>query len=505
MEHSFYLQPDSYLSIEDIAHIVYNRTPVALSPASLESIQACRQFLDQLSSDNTLYYGINTGFGSLCNVAISKDELETLQSNLVLSHACGSGPLVEDEIVAIMLLLKVKSLIQGYSGVQIQTAQRLLDFLNQQTFPLVYELGSLGASGDLAPLAHLSLPLLGKGQMRHQGEIFPSQALLDRFDWEVLHLQSKEGLALLNGTQFSTAFGVWAMIESQRLLRQAQWIGALSAEAFDCGLSAYDARIHKIRRHSAQERVAQQLLQLRQESPIAQRKKSYTQDPYSFRCMPQVHGATLKALQHCREVIENEANAVTDNPNIFLEEGDILSGGNFHAQPIALVLDYCKVAMAELGNISERRTYQLISGKRELPEFLVVNPGLNSGLMIPQYLAASAVSHNKQLATPASVDSIVSSNGQEDHVSMAANAATQLYRILNNLDTVLAVELLTAAQAMEFRKPLHTSPQLQVLLDRYREKVAPLDKDRLLHDDLVITLQFLKSNADAPLVENLLQ
>ncbi len=505
MEHSFYLESDTYLSIEEIAHIIYEKMPVSLAQSSKESLQTCREYLDQLASDNTLYYGINTGFGSLCNVAISKDELETLQSNLVLSHACGSGPMVDDDVVAIMLLLKVKSLIQGYSGVQTRTAQRLLDFLNHQTFPILYELGSLGASGDLAPLAHLSLPLLGRGQMKYKGEIYPSQALLDKFEWDILHLQSKEGLALLNGTQFSTAYGVWAMIESQRILRQAQWIGALSADAFDCGLSAFDARIHRIRRHDAQEMVAKQLLKLRQDSPIALQKKSHTQDPYSFRCMPQVHGATLKALQHCKEVIENEANAVTDNPNIFVEQGDILSGGNFHAQPIALVLDYCKIAMAELGNISERRTYQLISGKRNLPEFLVANPGLNSGLMIPQYLAASAVSHNKQLATPASVDSIVSSNGQEDHVSMAANAATQLQRILKNLDTILAVELLTAAQAMEFRKPLLTSPQLQVLLERYRQIVPALNKDRLLHDDIVNTIHFLKTNQDAPLIENLLQ
>lgn len=481
------------LTLKDIAQILDGNMKIALSEESTRQIARCREYLDnKTSSSSTPVYGINTGFGSLYNRNIPKDQLEQLQENLVMSHACGTGPEVPHEMVSLMLFLKVQSLAYGYSGVQIATTQRLVDMFNARVLPRVYEMGSLGASGDLAPLAHLSLPLIGKGEVFYQGKSHSGEEALQLLKWERIHFKSKEGLALLNGTQFMSAYGVWCLHHAHRLLKISNLIGALSLDAFDGRIEPFDERVHKIRAHAGQLKVAKEFRELLKGSEILAQAKSHVQDPYSFRCIPQVHGASDDAIQHITKVFLTEINGVTDNPNVFPDDDTIISAGNFHGQPLALSLDFLSIALAELGNISERRTYQLISGSRLLPNYLVANPGINSGLMIPQYTAASLVSQNKQLCSPASVDSIVSSNGQEDHVSMGANAATKAYRIVNNLYSILAIELITAAQAIHFRRPLKTSSVLENFLNNFRQHVPFIESDRLLHDDIVKAEKFLK-------------
>jgi len=467
---------------------------LALSTQAISRIEECKSYLDQkLQESDKLYYGINTGFGSLCNIAISKHDLSTLQRNLVMSHACGTGAQVPDEIVRLMLVLKIQSLAYGHSGVQLATVQRLVDLYNHDVLPVVFEQGSLGASGDLAPLAHLALPLLGLGEVLVNGNIAHSSSLNATFGWPAIELQAKEGLALLNGTQFMTAYGVYAILQGERLLKQANMVAALSLEAFDCRTEPFHSLVHEVRPHAGQMQVAASIRHWLAGSPTAAREKTAVQDPYSFRCIPQVHGASYDTWLHAASVFETEMNAVSDNPNLFPEEDMIISGGNFHGQPLAFALDFLAIAMAEIGSISERRIYQLISGSRGLPAFLIAHSGLNSGMMIPQYTAASIASQNKQLAVPASIDSIVSSNGQEDHVSMGANAATKLYRVLENVQTILAIELMNAAQAFELRDDWKTSAGLTALWQDYREKVPFLNEDRLLHDDILASKTFLKN------------
>ncbi len=481
------------LTLEQVAGVLRDDSKISLSDESAQRIQHCRQYLEDkiINSDDT-FYGINTGFGSLCNVQIGKHELEELQLNLIKSHACGMGDEVPADVVRLMLLLKIQGLSLGYSGVQLTTIQRLIDFYNHDVLPVIFQQGSLGASGDLAPLAHLSLPLEGLGEVRLNGERMPASAALEKFGWQPIRLKAKEGLALLNGTQFCQAYGVWCLLEARRLFDLANRCAALSLDAFDCRPSPFNELLHKIRPHEGQLKVAETIRNLLKNSEIAAREKISVQDPYAFRCVPQVHGASYDAIAHVERIFLTEINSVTDNPTIFPDDDAILSGGNFHAQPLALPLDYLAIALAELGSISERRTYQLISGQRGLPAFLTNRGGLHSGLMIPQYTAASIVSQNKQLCTPASVDTIVSSNGQEDHVSMGANAATKAYRIVENVERVLAIEWMTAAQAMEFRRPASTSPQMEALLESYRKEVPALGADRVLHDDMQKTLAFLK-------------
>jgi histidine ammonia-lyase len=492
------LEPIHYISIKkltlnDLDHILHGHSKIALSEESRIHIINCRDYLDKkISSSSNPVYGINTGFGSLYNKYIPKDQLEQLQENLVMSHACGTGPEVPREIVLLMLFLKVQSLAYGYSGVQLETVERLNDMFNHRVLPKVYEMGSLGASGDLAPLAHLSLPLIGLGEVHYLNKIYSSKEVLEILGWERIHFKAKEGLALLNGTQFMSAYGVWSVLNANRILKLANLIGALSLDAFDGRFEPFDELVHQLRPHSGQINVAREMRRLLEGSKIISQPKKHVQDPYSFRCIPQVHGASEDTINYVSEVILTEVNGVTDNPNVFPEEDKIISAGNFHGQPIALVLDFLSIALAELGNISERRTYQLISGARDLPNYLVANPGINSGLMIPQYTAASLVSQNKQLCTPASVDSIVSSNGQEDHVSMGANAATKIYRIVNNIYSILAIELITASQAMHFRRPLKSSPLLEKFLNTFRQTVPFIETDRLLHDDLIKTEKFIK-------------
>jgi histidine ammonia-lyase len=462
-----------------------------LSEAAKKRIQKNRSYLENKINSGETYYGINTGFGSLCNVRIANDDLSQLQENLVCSHACGMGNKVPKELVKLMLLLKIHGLSQGYSGVRLEIVEQLVAFYNNDIIPVVFEQGSLGASGDLAPLAHLSLPLFGQGKVYFNNEIVEAKHALDKCKLQAIPLAAKEGLALLNGTQFMSSFGTYAIWYAQRLLEWANCIAAISADAYLAKNEPFQPYIHKVRPHKGQIETAAQMLSLLAGSELQQQAKEQVQDPYSFRCIPQVHGASSDVIDQVAKVMEIEINSVTDNPIVFDEEDVIVSGGNFHGQPLALQLDFLAIAMAELANISERRTYLLISGQRGLAPFLAPEAGLNSGFMIAQYTAASIVSQNKQYCTPASVDSIVSSNGQEDHVSMGANAATKLFKVLENVQRVLAIELITAVQAIEFRRPLKSSEKLEHIITAFRKEVGFMHTDRLLHDDLIKAEQFL--------------
>ena len=481
------------LDLATIQSIILEEKQLELSNEAIDKIENCRAYLDdKLKAETQPIYGINTGFGSLYNVKISKDNLTKLQENLMMSHACGTGDVVPNQVVKLMLLLKIQSLSYGHSGVQLQTVQRLIAFFNHNILPIVYTQGSLGASGDLAPLAHLSLPLIGKRKVWYTDAILDAEDLNTFFKWDVIKLQSKEGLALLNGTQFMSAYGIYLLLKSYKLSYLADLIGSISLEAFDGRIEPFDELIHLVRPHNGQLKTAERIRAFVEGSEIIQQEKQHVQDPYSFRCIPQVHGATKDTLAFVEKTFITEINSVTDNPNIFAKEDKIISGGNFHGQPLALALDYLKIAMSELGNISERRVFQLVSGLRGLPAFLVDNPGLNSGFMIPQYTAASIVSANKQLASPASIDSIVSSNGQEDHVSMGANAATQAYSLIHNVERVLAIELFNASQALCFRLPLQSSSFIESFLQSYRVEVPFVKEDEVLHDDIEASILFIK-------------
>ncbi|TVZ28493.1 histidine ammonia-lyase [Gillisia sp. Hel_I_86] len=489
---SYHYISSAVLDLQIIQEILQNKMKLELSEESRVNIVKSRKYLDEkIKQSDVPVYGINTGFGSLCNVKISKDHLTQLQENLVMSHACGTGALVAKPIIRLMLLLKIQSLSYGHSGIALETVQRLMDFYNEDVLPVIYEQGSLGASGDLAPLAHLSLPLLGKGEVYFKGEQVKAATVLEKFNWEPIKMQSKEGLALLNGTQFMSAHGVYALIASYRLCYLADMIGAVSIDAFNCNMSPYDELVHMVRPHRGQIKTAERIRAFLEGSEIAMKEKASVQDPYSFRCIPQVHGASKDTLSFARKTIKTEINSVTDNPNIFIEADKIISGGNFHGQPLALALDYMAIAMAEIGNISERRIYQLVSGLRELPTFLVENPGLNSGFMIPQYTAASIVSQNKQYATPSSIDSIVSSNGQEDHVSMGSNGATKLLKVVDNISTILAIELFNASQALHYREPQKTSPILQEVVAEFRKVVPILLEDQIMSTHIKAAKKFV--------------
>lgn len=482
------------LQLQELRQVAGGKVVAGLSEESRGRIAACREWLDQKADiQNKPIYGVNTGFGALYNRSINKEQLTALQRNLVMSHACGTGDEVAAPIVRLMLFLKAHALSLGLSGVQVQTVERLLDFLNEDILPVVYQQGSLGASGDLAPLAHLVLPLLGLGEVNWKGEKHPADQVLKEFGWEPVELQSKEGLALLNGTQFMSAHGVWVLLRALEVEQLADICGALSLEAYNGCLDPFISLLHEIRPHQGQIQTAQHFRNLLEGSQIIEQPKKHVQDPYSFRCIPQVHGASKDAIHYVKGVVETEINSVTDNPTVFPEEDMVISGGNFHGQPLALAYDYLAIALAEMGSISERRVYRLISGQRQLPEFLVANPGLNSGFMIPQYTAASMVSQNKQLCTPSSIDSIPSSNEQEDHVSMGANGATRLLRVLDNLENILAIEFFTATQALEFRRPLRSSDYLEQLVADYRKQVPFVEEDRVLYPEIHKSREFLRS------------
>ncbi|MEY3727093.1 MAG: hypothetical protein RL098_552 [Bacteroidota bacterium] len=483
----------NYLSLEEFEHLLNANDSLVLSAELQERIQTCRDYLDQKVANSTqLIYGINTGFGSLCDTAISTADLEALQRNLVCSHACGMGEEVPLVIVRRMLLLKVLGLSKGASGVQLATVERLLFFFNNHIYPVVYQQGSLGASGDLAPLAHLSLPLIGEGEVYFENQKISATELNKKFNLKPIILQSKEGLALLNGTQFMSAYATYAVAEAYQLFEGFNQVAALSMEAYDARKEPFAANVNEIRNQVGQIRVAAWFRKQLEGSEIMEQAKAHVQDPYSFRCIPQVHGASLDTIDHAAQVVTREINAVTDNPTVFPEDDQVVSAGNFHGQPLALILDFLAIAMAEMGSISERRTYKLISGTRGLPAFLVKNPGLNSGLMITQYTCASIVSQNKQLCTPASVDTIDSSNGQEDHVSMGANAATKLFRVLDNCQKILAIELIHAAQGLEFRRPLQAAVWTEALHAQFRAVVPSLETDRIMATDMQAAQQFLK-------------
>jgi histidine ammonia-lyase len=484
---------NQWISLSELEHILSNDYTLELGDEARQAIQACRSYLDEkVKRHDQLIYGINTGFGSLCNTAIPNEDLEQLQRNLVLSHACGAGEEVPNELVKRMLLLKVLGLSHGNSGVQVATVERLIYFFNHTILPVVYQQGSLGASGDLAPLAHLSLPLIGEGEVYYNGTKQASSHVLKSLDLQPIVLQSKEGLALLNGTQFMSAYASYCVANGKKLWYNWNKVAALSLEAYDGRINPFQANVNEIRNQQGQIETAKIVRELLEGSEIITQHKEHVQDPYSFRCIPQVHGASKDAIDYCAMIVEREINAVTDNPTVFPEEDDVVSAGNFHGQPLAITMDFLAIALAEMGSISERRVYKLISGTRGLPAFLVANPGLNSGFMIPQYTAASIVSQNKQLCTPASIDSIDSSNGQEDHVSMGSNAATKLYRIVQNCFTLQGIELMNAAQGFEFRRPLKSSEKIEDLFAAFRGYVKFVKNDTYLHPMIDESCMFAK-------------
>jgi histidine ammonia-lyase len=482
------------LELAELAHILGTRSPIALTKEAAAAVKRSHAYLrDRLKRSDAPIYGVNTGFGSLADTRIDKKDLAQLQKNLVMSHACGSGEPVPADIVRAMLVLKVQNMAFGHSAVATATVARLIDMYNADVLPVVYERGSLGASGDLAPLAHLSLPLIGLGEVMVGGKRMPSAQALKKFGWSPLELGPKEGLALLNGTQFMNAYAALLTLKANRLAHQSDVIAALSLDAYDGRIEPFHASVHAVRPHPGQAAVAGHMRELLQGSKLIARKKAHVQDPYSFRCIPQVHGASRDAIGYVESVVERELESVTDNPTVFDDEDLVVSAGNFHGQPLALALDLLAIAVAELGSISERRTYKLIGGQRGLPTYLVAKPGINSGFMIPQYTAASLVSANKQRAMPNSVDTIDSSNGQEDHVSMGAAAALKTWTVVHDVERILAIELLNAAQALDFRRPSRSSAPIESLHARFRKRVPFVEKDVVMHDLMEAALDFLRA------------
>ena len=486
----------SDLTIADIESILKENLKLKLDQQTEKKVSSNRLYLDQkLENSDVLHYGINTGFGSLCNKVISSGELRKLQVNLVRSHACGLGKKVDNEMVKIMMLLKIQSLSRGYSGITLTTLKRLIYFFNHDIFPIVYEQGSLGASGDLAPLAHMSLALIGEGFVSYNNKLISAEQIHIDLKIDPILLETKEGLALLNGTQFMSAYAVHAALDVSRLFDHSTKISALSLDAYNCQLSPFNPELHALRPYHGQQYISAEILKLLSESDIVKVKDKDVQDPYSFRCIPQVHGASYDVFIDFKQKVEIEINSVTDNPVIIDDKNQIISAGNFHGQPLAYIMDFLTIAIAELGSISERRVYKLISGTRGLPAFLVQNPGLNSGLMIPQYTAASIVSKNKILCQPASVDSIESSNGQEDHVSMGSISAVKLKEVIENVQRILSIELLVASQAFGFRSTRKTSPSLTNLLENFSNEVPFIEEDTVMHDLMVKSEEFLNRNS----------
>lgn len=488
-----YISP-SPLTFETIENILNKGYKLALSEESKQLINDCKTYLDEkIARSEKPLYGITTGFGSLCKISISPEDLSQLQANLVMSHACSVGEPIHKDIIRLMLLLKAHALSLGKSGVQLATVERIIDMYNHDVLPVVRELGSLGASGDLAPLANLFLPLINEGAVYYKGKILDAKEVNEKLGWSPIALGAKEGLALLNGTQFMSSHAVYALLKAFKIVKYADIIGAISLDAYDGRIDPFLPQIHEARPHPGQIETARNIRALLKDSEFQQKPKVRVQDPYSFRCIPQVHGACKDTVMYVASVVEREINSVTDNPTIFVEDDMIVSGGNFHGEPLALVLDFLSIALAELGSISERRTYRLISGDRgHLPEFLVANPGLNSGFMIPQYAAAAIVSKNKQLCTPCSVDSIPSSNEQEDHVSMGGNAATKTVKVCENVERILAIELLNAAQAIDLQRPAKTSPYLEEFLKEFRTIVPFNQEDRVMYKDIDAATAFLQ-------------
>jgi histidine ammonia-lyase len=486
------------LTLARLRRVRDSRPPLRLAPAARRRILASRKIVDRLHDDPTPHYGINTGFGALAHKRVAAADLEKLQENLILSHAVGVGDTVPPEIVRLMLLLKVNGLAVGLSGVSVAVVETLLRFHNADALPVVFSQGSLGASGDLAPLAHLVLPLLGLGEMDHAGRRRPAREVLSDLGLRPLRLQSKEGLGLINGTQFMSAYAVHCLLRIESLLKIADIAAAMTLEAARGSAAPFDARIHAARPHPGQRDAAANLRALLRGSGIlpSHAHCAKVQDPYSLRCAPQVHGASRLVFAHAREVVETEINSATDNPLVFAD-GSVVSGGNFHGEPLAFVLDYLALAAAELASISERRIYMLLHGDTigdlRVPRLLMKDTGLNSGFMMPQYTAAALVSENKVLAHPASVDSIPSSLGQEDHVSMGSISATKLLQVVKNAETVLAIELMCAAQGLEFLRPLRAGDGVEAAFAEVRRVVPFAQADRLFHDDIQTCLALVRS------------
>lgn len=484
------------LTLEDVQDIATRKAEVAISKKAGGKIKKCRRFVEKLIQSEKTVYGINTGFGKLCRERIGKKDIERLQRNLILSHALSVGPVFSEEEVRAIMLLRANVLAKGYSGVRLELIQTLVDMINKGVHPLIPEKGSVGASGDLAPLAFIGLVMIGEGWAFYKDRLLKGQNAIRRAKIKPLKLSAKEGLALINGTQVMTAIGVLTLLKAQRLAELADMAGALSAEASLCTPVAFDEKIQNVRRFKGQEKSAKNLRELMRNSQIREFHKACpkVQDPYSFRCIPQVHGAIRDVLEYVRKVLEIEINSATDNPLIFPEEKEVISGGNFHGEPIAFALDFLGIAVSELANISERRIAALcnpnISG---LPAFIVQNPGINSGFMMAQIASAALVSENKVLSHPASVDSIPTSINQEDHVSMGTISARKAREIVNNTEDVLAIEFLAASQGIDFRAPLLPGIGTRKIYRKIRQKVKELKEDRVMVGDIIKVKELMRN------------
>lgn len=479
-------------------HAIKSAQSISISSSARKKILTSRRVIEHLTHSDKAHYGINTGFGILARAKVAPHDLEKLQENLILSHAVGVGELVPEQIVRFMLLLKANALAKGYSGISLEAVKMLCEFFNHHLSPLVYTQGSVGASGDLAPLAHLVLAMMGEGEAFLGGKRLLAREALTQCGLSPYKLKSKEGLALINGTQFMLAYAVDALLRADVIAKTADLCAAITLEAMRGSSSPFDARIHALRPHQGQIAVAENIRRLIEGSEIMQSHKDCqkVQDPYSLRCAPQVHGACRDAMDYARRVIEIELNSATDNPLVF-ENGDVISGGNFHGEPLALALDMLAIALSELASISERRIYLLLGGDSvggiDLPKLLMRDTGLNSGFMLPQYTAAALVSENKILAHPASVDSIPTSLGQEDHVSMGSISATKLHKVVQNVETVLAIELMCAAQALDFLRPMTSGKGVETVHQEIRKVVSHAESDRLFHNDIEAVLRLVQS------------
>lgn len=507
------------LTLEQIEKFISNNVKIQLTAESKKRVKRARSLVDKWVASDEVVYGITTGFGEFANVNISQENIELLQHNLIVSHSVGVGDPLPPFIVKIMMLLRVNALARGHSGIRLTTLQLLVDMINSNIIPVVPSQGSVGSSGDLAPLSHLVLAMIGKGKVQVFKNVTDSTTetpkqisaknVFKKFGLDPVVLSAKEGLALINGTQMMTAFAAYISIHAKKLLKYSDIAGALSHEALRGTDKAYDKRIHELRPFAGQKNTARNMLNLIRGSEIRVSHlddDQRIQDSYSIRCIPQIHGASKDAVEYVCSTVEIELNSVNDNPLIFPEQGDHLEGGNFHGQPIALAMDFMGIALSELANVSERRVERLTNGSlSDLPRFLSKNGGLNSGLMIAQYTAASLVSENKVLAHPASVDSIPTSANQEDHNSMGSIAARKCHQILKNVQKVIAIELITAAQGIEFLKPLKCGVGTDAAYKEIRKFVSPLNKDRVLHIDIDKVTDLVTSGSLLKVVERKVQ
>lgn len=482
------------LTVSTVLSIAQGKLGAELSPQAIKKINDCRKKVETIAGSNKAVYGINTGFGPLCDVQITPKETGLLQRNLLITHAVGVGKPIDPFLSKIMMICKVHALSQGFSGVRLELIERIIYFIENDLIPVVPEQGSVGASGDLAPLSHLFLPLIGEGEFWQNNQIVTAKKILDHHNLRPLDLQAKEGLGLINGTQFILAHAIAGLQKMEYLLNLADVAGAMTLEGYQGSASPFKQELHSIRPFQGNIKVAQRIRRLLKNSQNIQSHAacSRVQDPYSIRCIPQVHGASRNAYNHLKELTETELNSVTDNP-IVLSETEAISGGNFHGQPLAMVLDYAAIAAAELGNISDRRSFLLLEGKYGLPRLLTQAGGLNSGYMIPQYTTAALVTENKSLCFPPSADSIPTSLGQEDHVSMGSISGRKFNQILENLEKILAIELMYATQAMDFRRPNTFSDLLEKNHALIRSQVPKLENDRILKDDINAIIKLVKT------------